>query len=244
VPSTPPAEVTPDTPPTAGITISGEIRQTQGALTENDVTVEGSAVAAERGVVGVRIDDPGEGVVFRFEDTGDGMVRGTRYEIRDGEEVATESQTLAIHGAGDGYLQPGGAGTLSFDRLGLQVALDERYTAGDLQFVEIASGPSTEGQVAAGTLAGGAAPSPDAGATETREQELARLTALEQQLLTDLAVEERSLIEMLDQVVAMGDPPVLSGLMGEGREALLRELAETLVAQDSLTTDRVLQLLS
>ncbi len=79
-------------------------------------------MARERGVAGVRIDDPGDGVTFRFEDVGNGRVRATRFETQNGEQVAAGSQTLSITSAGATAGRGEAPGTLRFDEIGLELA--------------------------------------------------------------------------------------------------------------------------
>jgi len=228
-----------------GITITGTVRQTTGKLAENDVALEDSTVAEERGIAGVAIDDPGEGVTFRFEEVGNGLVRATRYEMRDGQEVAAGSQTLAITGAGDGLA--GAPGALHFDDIGLELEIDDDYTAGDLQFVEISSGASTEAEVAAGALdepATAERPEPTERQT-AREQTLLQLDVRERQIEISLSDEESALLGLIERLAGVDDQPAPSVLTtGEmDREESLRALADSLVAQGSPAADRVLQLL-
>ena len=231
----------------SGIVISGNVRETRGEAAEDRVAVEDSDVASERGVTGVQIDDPGEGVTFRFEDLGNGQVRATRFETQDGQEVATGSQTLSISGAGDISGRGEAPGTLSFDNIGLELELDSSYTPGDLQFVEIASGPSESGQVAAGSLA---VQTETANEPTTAEAQRARapeqLSAREREIDDALSAEESSLLDLVERLAQDADGSsgsVLSFSDTDSRDATLRIMAETLLAQGSPPGDRVLQLL-
>ncbi len=235
----------------SGITITGSVRDTGGEAAENRVAVEGSNVAGERGVAGVRIDDPDEGATFRFEDLGNGQVRATRYETVDGEEVAAGSQTVAINGAGDSTNRGGAPGTLDFDQIGLELELDSDYTPGDLQFVEFSSGASDADQVAAGSFAQDAAPQATqetASAEAVRQQALAALESREQEIELSLSAEESALLNLVERLAQDANEATGSALRSadaaEDRDATLRIMAETLSAQGSPPGDRVLQLLS
>ncbi|MBT5057780.1 MAG: hypothetical protein HOM68_14645 [Gemmatimonadetes bacterium] len=250
-PQTQPAETQQADPPrdtTSGITITGDVRETRGAAAETRVEVEDSNVARERGVAGVRIDDPGEGVTFRFEDAGNGRVRATRFETQDGQQVATGSQTLSISGAGDTAGRGEAPGTLRFDDIGLELELDNSYTPGDLQFVELSSGASSSSQVSAGRQTQRAEPSPDrtSVAEAALNQALNRLAEREQQIDRALTAEESSLLALVDRLANDGSSSTTSRFAGpeDSRDTQLRVMAEALAAQGSPTTERVLQLLS
>ena len=168
--------------------------------------MEDSNVARERGVAGVRIDDPGDGVTFRFEDVGNGRVRAPRFETQNGEQVAAGSQTLSITSAGATAGRGETPGTLRFDEIGLELELDANYTPGDLQFVELSSGPSTSGQVAAGRQDTRSEPEPDrtSVAEAALNRALDRLAEREQQIERDLTAEESSLLALVDRLAGDG----------------------------------------
>jgi len=168
--------------------------------------VEDSNVARERGVAGVRIDDPGDGVTFRFEDVGNGRVRATRFETQNGEQVAAGSQTLSITSAGATAGRGEAPSTLRFDEIGLELELDANYTPGGLQFVELSSGPSTSGQVATGRQDTRSEPEPDrtSVAEAALNRALDRLAEREQQIERDLTAEESSLLALVDRLVGDG----------------------------------------
>lgn len=232
------------------------MRQTTGELLETDVAVEDSTVAVERGITGAAIEDPGDGVTFRFEEDGNGLVRATRIEMHDGQEVATGTQTLAITSAGDG--RAAAPGTLDFDDIGLQLEIDADFTAGDLQFVEISSGASTEGSVAAGSLATPAAAEPavqapsraapsQATAGETALYEaLQELDQREQQIDLALSEEEATLLGLVERLAGVeeGSTTRMIAMAEDDRDDQLRVLAESLLAQGSPPADRVMQLLA
>lgn len=244
--------------PVEGITISGNIRETSGENAEERVAIEESIVARERGIVGVRVDNPDQGVLFRFEDSGNGQVRATRYETRDGQQVLVDSQTLSAPGAGDSTAG-GAAGPLNFDRLGLRLDLGASYTPGDLHYVEIDAGSSPQQQLQAGqttitqidTLT--IESSSSAGdAVTALERALDQISQREQILAQALDTEATTLVPFLDSLLGQADSQTrdLAGSLlnlsnnADGRDAVLRELAATLVAQDDLSNERVLQLLA
>ncbi len=106
------------------------------AVEEENVGINRSQVAREAGLRQVRLDEDGADAVFRFRDSGDGMVTVTRFDVTDDglEEVGT--QTVALQNYRSGAMAEGSSETLSFDRLGLQVDLNTDYTSGDLNRVE------------------------------------------------------------------------------------------------------------
>ncbi len=219
-----------------GIRITGNVRQTTGEVSENEVAFDESTVARERGIAGAAIDDPDEGVTFRFEETGDGLVRATRFETVDGEEVAVGSQTLDITSVGndDGRA----VGTLSFDDIGLELDIDEEFTPGDLHFVEISSGPAAATEAVAGSFTP-QAPAPATDAPDP-EEALRQLDERERQIELTLSAEESSLLALVGRLEDAGssstdDVDPLAGL---------RELADSLVVPGSPSPGLVTQLLT
>jgi TolA-binding protein len=236
-PSAPPAETESPAPaaaPAEGIRITGSVRQTSGEFAEREVAFDDSTVARERGVAGVAIDDPGNGVTFRFEEAGNGRVTATRYEVVDGEEVAVGSQTLQVTSVGSD--RGAAAGVLSFDQIGLQVDLDDDFTPGDLQFVEISSGPQSGEDSVAGSLT-------SVQANEERAVESRRLDSREQQLTQLLSSEESNLTALVEGLTGGGAAFPVGAGTGSDPLAELRVFADSLVAQGSPTSDRVMQLL-
>jgi TolA-binding protein len=236
-PSAPPAETESPAPaaaPAEGIRITGSVRQTSGEFAEREVAFDDSTVARERGVAGVAIDDPGNGVTFRFEEAGNGRVTATRYEVVDGEEVAVGSQTLQVTSVGSD--RGAAAGVLSFDQIGLQVDLDDDFTPGDLQFVEISSGPQSGEDSVAGSLT-------SVQANEERAVESRRLDSREQQLTQLLSSEESNLTALVEGLPGGGAAFPVGAGTGSDPLAELRVFADSLVAQGSPTSDRVMQLL-
>lgn len=244
IPQTPSPE--PTSAPSTGITITGSVQQTGGALEENDVALEDSTVAQDRGVAGVRIEDPGDGVTFRFDETGNGQVRGTRFEMEDGEEVAMGSQSLLLTSVGDDRGEA--FGDLDFDDIGLELELDDEFTPGDLQFVELSSGPSTDAEVAAGSLASTGAATDDAASESARDQAISQMIVREQQITIELSGEQEALLNLVAGMAESGDESPLLALMsstdGQSRDEALRTLAQSLVSQNSPDGERALQLLS
>lgn len=236
-PSAPPAEIESPAPaaaPAEGIRITGSVRQTSGEYAEREVAFDDSTVARERGVAGVAIDDPGNGATFRFEEAGNGRVTATRYEIVDGEEVAVGSQTLQVTSVGSD--RGAAAGVLSFDQIGLQVDLDDDFTPGDLQFVEISSGPQSGEDSVAGSLT-------SVQANEERAEESRRLDTREQQISQLLRSEESNLTALVEGLTGGGAAFPVGAGTGSDPLAELRVFADSLVAQGSPTSDRVMQLL-
>lgn len=236
-PAAPAAETEPAEEQTraTGITITGTVRQTTGEVREDDAAFGQSAVARERGVTGVAIDDPGDGATFRFEEAGDGLVRATRFEVIDGEQVATGSQTLSVTSVGgDRGAAPG---ALNFDDIGLELELDEEFTPGDLQFVEISSGTSTASEAAAGTLADPVAAEPTAGES-TSDEALRQLEAREQQINISLSEEQSALLGLIERLG-------VSEIAADERDEALRAISDSFaVVQNSPPAARVEQLLS
>lgn len=109
-----------------------------GTVTEEEVALAQSQTARESGVQDVRLNEAGADAVFRFQDSGSGTVTVTRYNrTADGLEEAG-SQTVALSNFRNGQMTPGASETLNFDRLGLQVDINQDYAAGDLNRVDVA----------------------------------------------------------------------------------------------------------
>ena len=103
---------------------------------EENVGIGLSQIAREAGLREVRLDEDGAEAVFRFQDTGGGMVTVTRFDVTDEGLEEAGTQTVALQNYRSGAMTAGSSETLNFDRLGLQVELDEGYTSGDLNRVE------------------------------------------------------------------------------------------------------------
>ena len=93
-----------------------------------------------------------------------------------------------------------------------------------------------------------AGPDPGDASGSTATAGAVSLAERERELATALSAEEEALLQVLDQIVGGGDPPSLPTLTAGGdpssRDAMLRQLAEVLLAGEGPTADRVLQLLS
>ena len=138
-----------DAPP--GISITGETTVRGARIREEETNLAESAVARDRGIADVQVAETDDQVRFTFRDLGDGRIQATRFERTEQGLVETGTQTVAAPDAREGRVAEGQTADLNFDRLGLQIELDEDYTAGDLQGLEITSTPDAAAATAAGT---------------------------------------------------------------------------------------------
>jgi hypothetical protein len=129
--------------------ITGTGAGADGILQEDAVALSQSEVAQDAGLTDVRLAESGANAVFRLEDSGNGFVTATRYEVTEEGLVMTDSQMVALRNFRNGGMVDGASETLDFDRLGLQLGIGTDYTPGDLNRVEVGiQTPESDGAIA------------------------------------------------------------------------------------------------
>ena len=197
---------------TTQVSITGSGAGVRGLTQENEVGLSASEIARDAGVEDVRLTGRGADAVFRFEDTGNGMVTATRYNVTEDGLVEAGTQTVALRNFQSGAMVDGASETLDFGRLGLHVDLGEDYTPGDLHRVDMRVQTPETGQA---TVAGeSAAPEAttvgisalaldDAAAAAAVTRQLGALAYLADRLTSEAQTAESN--AMQDVTRALGD---------------------------------------
>ncbi|MEW6755633.1 MAG: hypothetical protein AB1505_32350 [Candidatus Latescibacterota bacterium] len=233
------------------IAVSGRARLAGELLEERGAALADSRVARARGLGSVEVDRLEGPVILRFTDTGNAQVTATRFAQTAQGLVETATQTVAAPGA----LQGGTAGgTLRFDRLGVELGLEEGYTAGGLHGLEVAVTPAAEPEPAAADedqalLDLSVEDAASAAAAVGRLDELmARAGALRQEMRQE---QERLGASLARALGSLGGTPAEPGALGAGaatslqaslRRQLLEQTAEGLRAQGGVAPASVLRL--
>ena len=235
-----------DAPP--GISITGETVIRGARIREEGTGLAESAVAQDRGLADVQVAETDAQVRFTFRDLGEGRIQATRFERTEQGMVETGTQTVAAPDARQGRVAEGQTAALNFDRLGLQIELDENYTAGDLQGLEITSAPDAATAPPSQQLS---VDDPQAAQTAYNriDQVLADMARvrddLRQQRETESANALRALADYGNQeeISALADAEAAGALADTLRTQILQQAAGAVTAQGEVSTDRLLLLL-
>lgn len=258
-PTQTPAAQTPQMSVTGRGVVNGRTAQEAG------VALEDSNVARGAGITDVQVADTETNAVFRFQDAGNGQVTATRYNVTENGLEEAGSQTLAVENFQNGAVTQGQTATMDFDRLGVTVNLNEAYTAGDLNNVEVAIAPApppeepetppqapaeeaAEGDTAAlaydiGTLEGAAA------AVTQIDTMLNRVAELRTNVQEAQVSAQQTTTSAFAEIGASGGPGVNMGpdlaasVEEELRVAILREAATSLLMQGGFDRQTVVGLL-
>jgi hypothetical protein len=194
------------------VSITGSGAGVRGLTQENEVGLSASEIARDAGVEDVRLAGRGADAVFRFEDTGNGMVTATRYDVTEDGLVESGTQTVALRNFQSGAMVDGASETLDFGRLGLHVDLGEDYTPGDLHRVDMRVQTPDAGQEARADEPAASAPTTDgisalgpdgAAAAAAVTRQLGALAYLADRLTSEAQAAESN--AMQDVTRALGD---------------------------------------
>jgi flagellin-like hook-associated protein FlgL len=241
-----------DTPP--GISITGETIVRGARIREEETGLAESAVAQDRGLADVQVAETEDQVRFTFRDLGEGRIQATRFERTEQGMVETGTQTVAAPDARAGRVAEGQTAALNFDRLGLQIELDENYTAGDLQELEITSAPATAESGAAATEPPSqqlTVDEPEAAqaAYNRIDQVLADMARVRDDLRQQREAESDNALRALadygnqEDISALADAETAGTLTDTLRTQILEQAAGAVTAQGEISTDRLLLLL-
>lgn len=235
------------------VELSGQIIARGRTVEERGIPLAESAVARARGLAGAQVERGEERVVFRFQDLGNGQIRAVRLRQTDQGLEETGAQTAILPGPQLRRLPAGQTAVLEFERLGLQITLNERYAPGDLQGLELAAIPATEPGETSAPLTGQTplldlslenAASAEA-AMASLDQMLARIAELRQGLQQERENQQLGLRQIFASLQPeLADREMAALLATSLRDLVLRQAAAALSRQGNLTPGRLIQLLA